>query len=183
MFCSSCGQQNQDGAAFCSKCGAALEGATSAGGGVRGAQPAKKSGGFPVWLIVLLVLMVCAVPVLGILAAIALPAYQDYTVKAKMAQAHSVGMEARMSVDKYVLERNKLPATLEEAGFSANAPLVVQSASINSEDGAISVVLGFSPHRGKTLKFVPQSEDGKTISSWKCGSDDIPPRHLPSACR
>ncbi|OQA31531.1 MAG: Fimbrial protein precursor [Betaproteobacteria bacterium ADurb.Bin341] len=179
MFCTSCGQQNPDGARFCSTCGAGLE--TGAAGG---SAPARKTSGgrFPVWIIVILVLFFCAIPVLGILAAIAIPAYHDYTVKAKMAEVGSVGLQARDSVERYVLEHGKLPDSLEASGFSV-ASQQIQSVSIDRESGVISLVIGFPPHQGKTLKFVPTSADGKTITSWKCGSDEIPERHWPVACR
>jgi len=179
MFCTSCGQQNPDGARFCSTCGAGLE-----AGAAGGSAPVRKTsgGGFPVWIIVILVLFFCAVPVLGILAAIAIPAYNDYTVKAKMAEVGSVGLQARDSVERYVLEHGKLPDSLETAEFSATSQHLA-AASIDPQSGVISLVIGFSPHQGNTLKFVPTSADGKTITSWKCGSDEIPERDWPAVCR
>lgn len=179
MFCAKCGQQNLDGAQFCSKCGAGLD--PGAGGN---SQPVRKSSGsgFPVWLIVILVLLVCGIPVLGILAAIAIPQFVEYSARAKMAEVGAIGTQARDSVNRYVLEKGKLPATLEETGFSLSSQQVT-SASIDSDSGVISLELGFSPYERKVLQLVPVSDDGKTISSWKCKSDNIPNRHFPPICR
>lgn len=179
MFCNGCGQQNPDGARFCSTCGAVLE-AGAAGGG---APAGKTSGGkFPTWVIVVIVLVLCPVPVLGILAAIAIPAYQDYTVKAKMTEVGSVGLQARDAVERYVLEHGKLPDSLDTAGFSATSQNLL-STSIDGPSGVISLVIGFSPHQGKILKLVPVSADGKTITSWSCLSDEIPEQNWPAICR
>jgi len=100
MFCSNCGQQNPDGSRFCSECGAEMDTGSVQGIDTQGIQPAKKSsGGFPVWLIVVLVLTFCGVPVLGILA-IAIPAYNDYTIKAKSVGEADKSKEAELAGDE-----------------------------------------------------------------------------------
>lgn len=124
------------------------------------------------------------VGIIGILAAIALPAYQDYTVRAKLAEAILAGVQATKAVEDFVYRRKAIPHTLEDAGYvpSLSQSTNVRSMTVDNSNGAVRVVIGFSPLDGKSLRFEPTLDNEKRIV-WTCSSDDIPKRYILSACR
>ena len=121
-------------------------------------------------------------PTLGIVAAVSIPAYQDYTVRAKVAEAILAASPARDAVQTYYAERNAYPKTLAEAGVNVPPTPRVQSVTINPRTAALTVTLAFSPLAGKTIMFVPERVEGGTLN-WKCRPGTVARKYLPSACR
>ena len=109
----------------------------------------------PVWAIVLIVLAVCIFP-MGIIAAVALPAYQDYTVRAHVAVAVLVGHQATRAVDDFYLRNNALPGDLKKAGMPDPDSREARNVSLDPRSGVVQVVLAFSPLEGKSILFVPK---------------------------
>lgn len=138
----------------------------------------------PGWAIALIVVAAMVVP-LGIFAAIAIPAYQDFTMRARIAEAMAVVGTARLAVRDYYEQNQKLPNDLPEAfkaaGVTAQVSPHVRSLTFEPRTGEIRVVLAQSSLDGKSILFAPQIEN-KTIN-WKCRSDDVPRRYLPHSCR
>lgn len=124
------------------------------------------------------------IAMLGILAAIAIPAYQQYTIKAKVAQAESFGKLAAGSVAAYYYVNQKIPASLADTNFSAPYPSTVRELSMNPDDGTImvKVSVGHPAVDGRSVMLVPTFDDDKKIE-WTCLSRDIPEVHLPLACQ
>jgi Tfp pilus assembly major pilin PilA len=122
------------------------------------------------------------VPVLGIMAAVAIPAYSDYTVRAKMTEAVATGRSARESVQEYYQKNRKLPASLREAGFSFEASINV--AGVSARFDGPEVVISVQPR-------VPQANGGSVLmkapaaqpTTWTCSTDAIPHKYLPANCR
>ncbi|MEP4147327.1 MAG: prepilin-type N-terminal cleavage/methylation domain-containing protein [Halioglobus sp.] len=67
-----------------------------------------------------LIELMIVIAIVGILAAIALPAYQDYVVRSKSSEALAVLAEAKTSVSEYYAANNTMPTTIQEAGLNAN---------------------------------------------------------------
>ncbi|HXF77326.1 MAG TPA: M48 family metallopeptidase [Usitatibacter sp.] len=125
--------------------------------------------------------MMIVVAIIGILAAIAIPAYQDYTVRARMTDVVNTGQRASDAVGSYYDERKTIPQTLEAAGFASTSPSVRQ-VEVNQRNGVVKVTVAFPPLDGKTLLFVPSLDENKHIK-WRCTSQDILPKYLPLRCR
>ena len=126
--------------------------------------------------------LLVVVAIIGILAAIALPAYQDYTSRAKISQALSQSSAATAAVSEFYYRNNGVPKTLEEAGFTPPAPgPIVRGMSIDAR-GVIRLELAFAPAVGNSLLLVPSLDAQKKIV-WKCTNQDVPPRMLPPSCR
>lgn len=141
------------------------------------------SRGMPTWAVVVLVTLGGLVPIGGILAAIAIPAYQDYTIRSKVSMAIMSGDQAKIAVADFIFEHQKIPATLEEAGLTSAPPVGVKKIAIDNQTGAILVTMNFSPLIGKTLIFNPALDQNNNNIVWTCTSDDIPNKYLPASCR
>ncbi len=145
-------------------------------------QQGSPAPGMPVWAIVLIVLAACVVP-LGIVAAVAIPAYQDMTIRARVSTAVAVGHEATKAVESFYARNKSLPRDLKEAGVPLPDYREIRGISMDVQTGAIAVVLATPPLEGKTIHFTPQRDSDNNIA-WTCGSDDIrQQKYLPALCR
>jgi Tfp pilus assembly major pilin PilA len=122
------------------------------------------------------------VPVAGIVAAISIPAYQEYTVRARVSEALAAASPVRNAVHAYMSERNAVPKTLAEAGVDVAPTARVQSITINPRNATLTVTLAFSPLAGKTVLLVPQRTENRAIT-WKCRPGTAPRKYLPASCR
>jgi uncharacterized RDD family membrane protein YckC/Tfp pilus assembly major pilin PilA len=124
---------------------------------------------------------VIAIPVIGILAAIAIPTYQDYTVKAKISAAIISAEPAKAAVERYYATNEAAPTTLKDAGYIITPSPNVRDISIDAETSAIEIKFAFSPVDGQSVYFVPEVGDDKKIT-WTCSSD-IKTKLLPMSCQ
>lgn len=119
----------------------------------------------------------------GMLAAISLPAYQDYTQRAKVAEVVSEGRGMTMAIDEFLLATDRCPATLEEAGLGEPSSALVQSTDLGEIDAgqcSLRFTLGgpeAGPYDGEYLWF---THDG--VGGWDCGGS-MADRLLPAGCR
>lgn len=121
--------------------------------------------------------------VLAILAAIALPAYQSYVSRARVSQALVMATTASHQVSAYVLEHDRIPASLAEAGFEMTPEASIQSISLDPYTAQIQVTLsGSAQIDGKSLLLTP-SKNGSGEVAWQCVNGDVPQSLLPSQCR
>lgn len=142
----------------------------------------KKSQNSSAVVIVIAVFFI-GIVVLGILAAIAIPAYQDYVIKAKVSQGVHFGRSASSVVEEYYLRTGNIPNQLEDLGFSAANGSAI--AIVNPNSAVITVT--FSPSGQQQLDdhsliFVPSKNEDGTIS-WACSSEDIEGRYIPLGCK
>ena len=120
--------------------------------------------------------------VIGILAAIAIPAYQDYTTRARMADAAAIGNRAARSVADYYGAHREIPDNLDQAGFPAVQSPSVRTVAVDRQTGVVTVTMASAPVADKMLLLVP-SLAGDDRIDWTCVSDEIPGKYLPPQCR
>jgi type IV pilus assembly protein PilA len=140
------------------------------------------------------------VAIIGILAAVALPAYQDYTKKAKMAEVVLAASACRTTVTEIVQSATSLPASGAWGCESTSATSKYVGAVSVSTTGKITVTVAASSFGdatidGKLLTLTPFSDSaattaptaGGTISVWRCGNTTdgttIPTKFLPGSCK
>ena len=133
-------------------------------------------------IVIILLLIFTFVAFIGILAAVAIPAYQDYTTKARVTQGVIIGQEATESVGSFYDQYRTVPPSLEAAGFAAALPPAVKEIGIDNQTGTISISMAGGAVDGKSLQFVP-SLDADNQIVWTCMSEEIQDRYLPQDCR
>ncbi|MGM3386085.1 pilin [Stutzerimonas stutzeri] len=132
-----------------------------------------------------LIELMIVVAIIGILAAIALPAYQDYTARSQMAEAMTLASGARTSVTEYWTSEGELPEDNSEAGLAASTDITGNYVNdVEVEDGVITATMKSSGVAsgiaGETLVLSPVTSSGSV--TWTCnGSADA--KYYPSSCR
>jgi hypothetical protein len=127
------------------------------------------------------------VVVVGILAAIALPAYEDYVTRAKVSEALTALEPLKLRIELGWNENNTFPRDLDlRAMRSVLGARYVEDVRFDSDNGIITVVFGGFDQRlnlnGKSIQWVASLEVGQPMH-WACRNVDAPPRFLRSDCR
>ncbi len=130
-----------------------------------------------------LIELMIVVAIIGILAAIAVPAYQDYTTRAKVSEAISLADGARTSVAEYRQTNNAFPTTNALAGLADTiSSKYVQSVTVGT-GGLISVALNStSVGTSGTMTLSPWG-GGAVPVDWTCKRGDVGQSYVPSSCR
>ncbi|MEN8665208.1 MAG: pilin [Polycyclovorans sp.] len=139
-----------------------------------------------------LIELMIVVAIIGILAAIAIPAYQDYTLRAKVTEGVTAAGAAKASVADFYAANNAFPTTNAEAGLDATpasyATAIIQDLSVGA-DGVITVAfkaIGGGVTAGDTLTFTPKATTAGAIE-WDCdaaaGDGSLPDKYAPANCR
>ncbi|HKE95205.1 MAG TPA: pilin, partial [Povalibacter sp.] len=146
-----------------------------------GASKGSSGSGAAAVVVIAVVVGFGAIMMIGILAAIAIPAYQDYTVRAQVSQAIVLASDARQRVTSYMEEKQALPPSLEAVGFAPTLPPFVQAIDMDPESGAVVITMAGAPVQGQSFALQPSMQDGGI--EWHCAAIDIRERYLPAACR
>lgn len=135
-----------------------------------------------------LIELMIVVAIIAILAAIALPAYRDYTIRAKVSEAVMAMSACKTSVTDYYAAQNALPTTLAQAGCNeatSGVSQYVNNLAIGT-GGAISVVThntGAQPGEC-TLKLTPTVTAGTTdITAWNGSYTGCAAKYVPANFR
>ena len=128
-----------------------------------------------------LIELMIVVAIIGILAAIALPAYQDYTKRSHVAEGLSLSSEVKYRVSEYYASRGVLPADNASAGLS---PVITGNAVTSillSAGGVITITYNNKVNNNDTLILVPATVGGSI--SWTCDTGTVDVKYRPSRCR
>ena len=130
-----------------------------------------------------LIELMIVVAIVGILAAIALPAYQDYVVRSKMSETEAAIAACKTTVSEYLSTHGSLPAANAAAGCSTTATQYV--ASSTGFDGTQIIYQSTNTGGGTecTLSLVPSGVATAQISKWTGTYSVCPAKYVPSSFR
>ena len=146
-----------------------------------------------------LIELMIVVAIIGILAAVALPAYQDYTVRAKMSEVMLAASACRTTITEIFQSGGSAPGAGNWGCESANASSKYVASVVTDVNGKVTVTIqGISAAvNGKKVTLVPlvgnattaavAADIGSALFGWRCGAaadgTDADPKYLPGSCR
>jgi type IV pilus assembly protein PilA len=141
-----------------------------------------------------LIELMIVVAIIGILAAIAIPAYQDYTIRAQATEGLSLADGAKTALAEYYTNKGTFPADNAAAGLAAPGSITgnyVADVGTGTDGagvalpGVIDVTYGNQANAanltGKHLQLSAIVAGGSV--QWTCKSNDLKQKYLPSSCK
>ena len=138
-----------------------------------------------------LIELMIVIAILGILMAIAIPAYQDYTVRAKISEAMMMAAPAKLAVAETLSSSGTMPKSNSAAGYSFPGATTYVSKVAISDEGKVTATVknvGTSAIATGTddLVLKPKRVGTSGQLTWTCdkaAGSTIPVKYLPAQCR
>lgn len=133
-----------------------------------------------------LIELMIVVSIIGILAAIAIPAYQRYVIRSQVSEGLELSGSARTAVSQFYMEYGDWPENNNEAGLATSTSIRGDyTQQVVVVKNVIIILYGFNAHAdisGRTVELTAVNNEGSV--SWSCASDGaIEAPLLPDACR
>lgn len=137
-----------------------------------------------------LIELMIVIAIVGILAAVALPAYQDYTARAQMSEALTLAEGQKSAVVEYYSDNGTFPNSNASAGIAKASEIkgkYVQSVTVTGDATSATITAKMASAnvnkdiKEKTLKLVGKQNSGSF--QWTCEKGDVDEKFLPSSCR
>lgn len=134
-----------------------------------------------------LIELMIVIAILGILLAIAIPAYSDYTIRAKISEGINLAAAAKMAVAETRQSSGTMPTTNALAGIASAASIAgsfVTSVTVGA-GGSIEILYQSidAAVDGSTIIFTPTFNTGDGSVTWLCNTGTVENRYRPQRCR
>jgi len=132
-----------------------------------------------------LVEIMIVMAIIGILAMIAVPAYNDFTIRSKVSEGFTLASNAKTSVMEYYMTKGNWPSNNAVAGMPSADKIkgeFVKSVAVNGDQ----VIVTFNENAGDDLanhRLMMTAKENTGSISWSCKGADIENKFLPPNCR
>ena len=134
-----------------------------------------------------LIELMIVVAIIGILAAIAIPAYQDYTIRAQVSEGMSLADGAKTALAEFYTNKGTWPTANASAGLASSGSITGNYVTdVNAAGGKITVTYGGKANTNiSTKKLVISAVPNQGSISWICGAagTDVLKKYLPTSCQ
>jgi len=146
-----------------------------------------------------LIELMIVVAIIGILAAIALPAYQDYTIKAQVSEGPQLSEGLKTAISEYYASYGNWPADMTAIGYGTQVISGSYVTSISQAGGGITVTYGQKANAKVSASHlgITGAVDQNGDIAWVCGSattpagfttgtagtTDVLAKYLPATCK
>lgn len=127
-----------------------------------------------------LIEMMIVVAIIGILAALAIPMFQDYTRRARISEGFGMAVGFKGAVAEFYATNNRWPSNNAEAGLADTITGQDVASVLVTASGTITITYDLVRLGGNTITFTPVSTPGGI--AWSCTSS-FPLSLLPASCR
>ena len=130
-----------------------------------------------------LIELMIVVAIIGILAAVAIPAYQDYLIRSKMSEVAAALAACKTSVTEYAAARNTWPGDVNQAGCSTQSTTYVASLTVSGSPSAmVATEQNTGADKGCTMTLTALVSTGVTITGWS-GTTTCTAKYVPATFR
>ena len=134
-----------------------------------------------------LIELMIVVAIIGILAAVALPAYQDYTKRSRISEGLSLAAGAKTAMAEYYASNNAWPANNAEAGMAAAADIKgnsVDSVTVSTASGKGVITVAYKTNAGGGTIIIEGTASASAGGvTWSCTKGTVDAKFRPSECR
>ena len=133
-----------------------------------------------------LIELMIVIAIIGILAAIAIPAYQDYVIRSQVSESLSLADGSKTAIAEFYSNTGRLPAGNSSAGLATNTSITGNYVNDVAVSGGVVAVTFNSTKANKNiqtkvLNLSPITSGGST--KWTCKAPTIANKYLPTNCR
>lgn len=132
-----------------------------------------------------LIELMIVIAILGILLAIAIPAYQDYQVRARVSEGLNVAAAAKLAVSETWSSTNRFPTTNALAGLPQANSITGNNVRSVEVGGSGQITITYTGERisGNTIILTPTADANNGSITWSCTGGTVVNKYRPANCR